>query len=106
MADHNKSFSMALAAQINAQLAQLTNRQQYWDDAIRHAQQLTRRDPNSIGAWRRLADILWMRGDHHQAAAAYQRALECDRNFELDEFKQLSERERAAIIERIKEATR
>lgn len=89
------------AVSINTQLALVTGDGEHWQTAISLARWLTQLDPNSISAWRRLGDVLWLRGDHNQAADAYRRALQADANFALDPLKQLSAKERDLITGRI-----
>ncbi|MCH8151172.1 MAG: hypothetical protein IH830_02220 [Planctomycetes bacterium] len=75
-----------------------------WQAAIGYARHMTEIDPHGIGVWRRLGDVLWETGDRAGAADAYRRALANDANFELDELKQLPQRERDLLHERIDHA--
>lgn len=103
VAEHGKISSISLALGIDVQLAQLTNDDEYWQSAVALAQQMTEMDPNGLSAWRRLGDVLWLSGQRTEAVDAYQRALAINEQFELDEFKQLSERDRRIIEQRIAE---
>ncbi len=72
--------------------------------AIGYARRMTEIDPHGIGVWRRLGDVLWDTGDRAGAADAYRKALANNANFELDELKQLPQRERELLHERIDHA--
>lgn len=73
--------------------------------AIDDARRITERDPHGISGWQRLGHALWLAGRHDEAAAAYHRALRADRNFELDPLKQLTERERQQLHDRMQSAS-
>lgn len=88
----------------HARLAALTSNQAQWNRAIELATEITQRDPHGMASWRNLGDVLWAAGRHEEAAAAYERALQNNANFELDELKQLSDRDREFIQTRIKQA--
>ncbi len=104
VADHGKPGSISLAGEAHRLKALLTNDADDWQAAIRHARHMTEIDPHGIGVWRRLGDVLWETGDRAGAADAYRRALANDANFELDELKQLPQRERDLLHERIDHA--
>ena len=95
-----------MAIAVNMHLAMLVNDAEFWQEAIALAGELTQRDPNGLSAWRRRGDALWAAGERAEAARAYQRALECDANFELDVLKQLSDSQRATLRQRIAETQR
>lgn len=75
-----------------------------WDRAIGYARRLTEIDPHGIAPWVRLGDLLWAAARHGEAAEAYERALESDRNRELAPLAQLPPRERERIQDRIEKA--
>lgn len=102
---HDSVSSMANAVGVNVRLAQLTGDMEHWSRAIDLAKQVTQRDPHGLGAWKRLGDVLWAAGERREAAGAYQRALECDANFVLDELKRLSKEDRERLKERIENTT-
>ncbi len=101
--EHDRSSSMAIAVGISMRLALITGDEEHWNEAIRLARLLTDRDPNGLGAWKRLGEVLWSAGKKNEAAIAYLRALECDASFELDELKQLPPIERARLQKRVAE---
>ena len=92
----------ALMANLHRALAR-TGEETAWNDAVAHAQELTRRDPNGLSAWKLLGDIAyeWNRADI--AIGAYARTLAIDRNMELDELKRLRDADRAEIERRLRE---
>lgn len=98
---HPTRASFVLVSNINAALATFTGDPVHWSAAIDAARQLTEMDPNGLVVWRRLADLLWASGERDQAVKAYQRALEIDDAFQLDAFKQLLEKDRELIRQRI-----
>ncbi|MCH8344557.1 MAG: hypothetical protein IH983_11280 [Planctomycetes bacterium] len=104
VADHGKPGSFALAGEAHRLKALLTNDADDWQAAIGYARRMTEIDPHGIGVWRRLGDVLWETGDRAGAADAYRKALTNDANFELDELKQLPQRERQLLHERIDHA--
>ena len=99
--DHDKPSSIALASELFRLKAIRTGDDADWNVAIEFAKEMTERDPQGIGSWKGLGDLLWQRGRHIEAAQAYERALESDANFELDELKQLSQRDHDQLDERI-----
>jgi len=103
IAEHGRPSSISLGVVVHSRLARVTGDAEHWARAIELATRLTQLDPNGLGAWRRLGDVLWMAGQKPQAAEAYRRALECDANFALDKLKQLSEKDRKEIERRISE---
>jgi hypothetical protein len=106
VADHGKPTSIALACEARRMRAIHAGSLDDGEAALAHARRLTESDPHGIGAWRRLGDLLWESGRRGEAAASYERALEADRNFELDELKRLSERDRQRLRERIEQGRR
>lgn len=100
--EHERLSSIALAATAWRLEALATGSQEAWQRAIAHSRRLTELDPHGIASWRRLADICWAAGRRGDAAAAYERALQADRNFGLDPLKQLSDRDRGQIQERLR----
>ncbi len=98
--EHEQLSSIALAATAWRLEALATGRPEAWQRTIEHARRLTELDPHGIASWRRLGDVYWDAGRRDDAAAAYGRALEADRNFELDPLKQLSDRDRDQILQR------
>jgi predicted negative regulator of RcsB-dependent stress response len=92
---------LAAAVDAHARLAALNNDQSHWNRAIELATDLTRLDPHGIASWRNLGDILWAAGRTTEAAAAYQHALQNNANFELDELKQLSDKDSEGLRARI-----
>ena len=101
VADHGTTGSYVLRANLRYQIARLTDDKASWDLALADARELTLRDPHGIGSWRRLGDVLWDKGDRADAVTAYERALEADRSFELDELKQLGPTDRQRLRARI-----
>ena len=95
------SGALSLATQVVTRRAMTTGRDADWDRAVEIAYRRTTLDPHGLFAWRQLGDLLWASGDRAEAAHAYTRALEIDDDMELDELKQLSERDRAEIERRI-----
>jgi hypothetical protein len=93
----------ALMANLNRALARTTGEASAWLDAMSHARELTKLDPNGLSAWKLLGDICyeWDRSDC--ATDAYEHVLQINANMELDELKQLPERERAEIERRLRE---
>ena len=89
---------------VHAALATATDDAQQWTRAIALGRRMTEIDPNGVGSWRRLGDVLWSAGAKAQAADAYARALAHSDNFALDEMKQLSAARRADLQARIDEA--
>ncbi len=67
------------------------------DAARAAAERLVDLDPRGVASWRRLGDVLWLRGDQEAARAAYATALANDDAFELDPLKQLAPAERARL---------
>lgn len=102
---HGRPASIAIAASIAARLAGVADAPESWAAAIAHARALAERDPNGIGAWRRLGDVLWAAGAIGDAATAYRRALRNDANSELDDLKRMSDRDRALVQRRVEEST-
>ncbi|MCH8165789.1 MAG: hypothetical protein IH889_09290, partial [Planctomycetes bacterium] len=105
VADHGKPGSISLAGEAHRLKALLTNDADDWQAAIQYARRMTEIDPHGIGVWRRLGDVMWETGDRERAADAYRKALTNDANFELDELKQLPQRERETLLERIAQAS-
>jgi tetratricopeptide (TPR) repeat protein len=123
VADHGTTGSFVLRANLRYQIARLADDEASWALALADARELTlrdphgigswrrlgdvlwekgdRADPHGIGSWRRLGDVLWEKGDRADAIAAYERALEADASFELDELKRLSPTERQRLHDRI-----
>jgi tetratricopeptide (TPR) repeat protein len=99
--DHDQNHSIAIEIGICTQLARATGDADDWNHAIELARLLTKRDPNSISAWRQLGDVLWAANQRGRAAAAYQQALEHDADFALDEYKRLSETDSTRLRDRI-----
>lgn len=104
--EHGNPSSIAQAIGISQLLAQITGDREHWETAIAHARRMTELDPNGLGAWRRLGDLLWLSGDRASPAVAYQRALQCDANFALDESKRLTREERDELKRRIDDANK
>lgn len=102
----SRSATLGLLVSLQARLASTTRSQADWQRAIEFARIATTLDPNGLAVWRQYGEVLWAAGQRDQAAAAYQRALECDANFSLDSLKQLGEEDRAMIKARIAEAAR
>lgn len=100
---HCGSGSIGLRAAIAAHLAAATGDIAYMDMAIADVSRLTERDPHGIQPWQSLGDLLWLSGRRHEAADAYRRAMEADRNFELDELKRMPLRVRQLIEQRLRE---
>jgi hypothetical protein len=105
MADHDGPTSIALAGEAAWLRAIGTGVPDDWQRAIDLNRRLTDIDPHGIGSWQRYGDVLWESGRRDEAAAAYRRALDNDANFELDPLKQLSERDRDALRQRIESVT-
>jgi hypothetical protein len=101
MADHGTPASIALAGEAAWFRATQTTEVGDWQRAIDLNRRLIGIDPHGIGSWRRYGDVLWESGRRGEAAAAYQRVLDNDANFELDPLKQLSERDRDTLRQRI-----
>ena len=101
VADHGTTGSYVLRASLRYQIARLADDQASWELALADARELTLRDPHGIGSWRRLGDVLWDKGDRADAVTAYERALEADTSFELDELKQLGPTDRQRLRARI-----
>lgn len=93
----------ALMAVLNSELAHTPGNEDVWLDAIGHAQQLTRLDPNGLSAWRLYADLCWQWHRHDLALQAYERTLEINANMALDELKQLTPVELSEIERRLAE---
>ncbi len=104
VADHGRPISVALAGEAAWFRAAQTDEPAAWQRAIDLNRRLTDIDPHGIGSWRRYGDVLWAGGRRGEAAAAYERALDHDANFELDPLKQLSDRDRDALRQRIDSA--
>jgi tetratricopeptide (TPR) repeat protein len=102
--ERDSGRAIVLAHLVHRKLAELTGDEAHELEAIALAQRMTELDPNGLSSWTRLGEVLWECGRREEAAAAYQRALQIDKNFELDPLKQLTERERAEIARRIAEA--
>ncbi len=102
---HAKPSSIALASELYRLKVMRTADDADWEAAIHFAQDLTELDPNGISSWKRLGDLQWEHGQQFEAAQAYKRAIESDANFELDELRQLSQREREILLERIARAS-
>ncbi len=85
---------------VRRRIADLTDDPDHWQRAIDDATRLTKLDPHAIVVWHQLGDVLWDAGRRETAVEAYRRALEADRNFELDPLKQLTARERE-VMERL-----
>ena len=83
---------------VRRRIADLTGDPDHWQRAIDDATRLTELDPHAIVVWRQLGDVLWDAGRRDSAVRAYRRALEADRNFELDPLKQLTAPEREVIM--------
>ncbi len=103
--DHDKPSSIALAGELYRLKALRTKDDADWSTAIEFARRMTELDPYGIGSWKRLGDFQWERGRHFEAAQAYDRALQADANFELDELKQLPPHERRTLLERIEQVS-
>ena len=101
IADHARPSSIALASELYRLKAISTSDDADWEAAIQFAKDLTALDPYGISSWKRLGDLQWEHGQQFEAAQAYDRALQSDANFELDELKQLSHRDRETLLERI-----
>jgi hypothetical protein len=101
LAGHGGPTSIALAGEAAWYRAAETGDPDDWQRAIDLNRRLTGIDPHGIGSWRRYGDVLWESGRRDEAAVAYQRALENDANFELDPLKQLSDRARDAVRQRV-----
>jgi tetratricopeptide (TPR) repeat protein len=101
MVRFNRQSIIVAAVEAHAQLAALTNDQAHWSRAVELATEITRCDPHGIASWRNLGDISWAAGRQNDAAKAYERALQNNTNFELDEFKQLSDRDRTVLQGRL-----
>ncbi len=99
-----RAKAIALAVEAWQIRATLSNDAGEWDQAIGLARRLTEIDPHGIGPWLRLGDLLWQAGRRDEAVAAYERALESDRNRELDPLSQLPLSGRQRIQERIAKA--
>ena len=102
--DHHKPSSIALAGELYRLKALRTKDDADWSTAIEFARRMTELDPYGIGSWKRLGDFQWERGRQFEAAQAYDRALQADANFELDELKQLPPHERQTLLDRIEQA--
>jgi hypothetical protein len=103
--DHHKPSSIALAGELYRRKALRTKDDADWSTAIEFARRMTELDRYGIGSWKRLGDFQWERGRHFEAAQAYDRALQSDANFELDELKQLPPHERRTLLDRIEQAS-
>ncbi len=103
--DHHKPSSIALAGELYRLKALRTKDDADWSTAIEFARRMTKLDPYGIGSWKRLGDFQWERGRQFEAAQAYDRALQADANFELDELKQLPPHERQTLLDRIEQAS-
>ena len=103
--DHHKPSSIALAGELYRLKALRTKDDADWSTAIEFARRMTELDPYGIGSWKRLGDFQWERGRQFEAAQAYDRALQADANFELDELKQLPPHERQTLLDRIEQAS-
>ncbi len=103
VADHGTTGSYVLRANLRYQIARLDDDQASWELALADARELTLRDPHGIGSWRRLGDVLWEKGDRADAVVAYERALQADSSFALDELKQLGPTDRQLLRDRIGE---
>ena len=101
VSEHGRPTAVAIAAEAHWFRAAQTNLEVSWQAAIDHARALTQVDPHGIGSWRLLGDVLWEAGRREEAASAYEEALGNDAGFELDPLKQLSERDRESLRERI-----
>jgi tetratricopeptide (TPR) repeat protein len=101
MAEHDKPTSVALAGEAAWFRATETGDPDDWQQAIDLNRRLTDIDPHGIGSWHRYGDVLWDSGRRGEAAAAYERALDHDANFELDPLKQLADRDRDPMRARI-----
>jgi hypothetical protein len=101
IADHGRATSVALAGEAYWFKATQTDDFLDWQAAIDYSGLLTEIDPHGIGAWRRLGDVLWDNDRREEAAAAYGRALHNSASLQLDPLKQLPDRDRDALRERI-----
>ncbi len=72
-----------------------------WETAVELARRRAELDPHGLLAWRQLGDVLWESGAREAAAEAYERTLEIDADYELDELKRLPEAERERIGRRL-----
>jgi len=103
--EHPRSESLAARYRIATALVvhaeDAARRADALDTAVADARTLAERDPHGISGWRRLGDALWLAGRRAEAATAYRRALEADANFTLDPLKQLPERERNRLVDRV-----
>ena len=103
VAERGSNRSRALSITARRELALRSGDERTWARLIADAAALTEADPHGIRPWRRLGDLLWERGRAAEAVAAYERALQADANFELDQLKRLPERDRDQIRRRIDE---
>lgn len=99
---HDRTESYSRRASVAYQLAAVTRDETFVEQAIADARVVTARDPHGLLGWQRLGDLLWLAGRGAEAIDAYQRTLEINENFELDPLKQLPERHREGIKQRIR----
>jgi predicted negative regulator of RcsB-dependent stress response len=104
MARSDRQSLIVAAIGAHVRLAAVTGKEAQWNRAIELAMEITRRDPHGISSWRNLGDVLWAEGRGKEAAVAYEQTLQNDANFELDELKQLSNRDRQMIHARIEQS--
>lgn len=93
----------ALMATTNRALARITSDEDDWLEALSHAQELVRLDPNGLSARKLLGDICFEWGRHDLAQQAYEKTLAINANMELDELKQLPPAELAEVERRLGE---
>jgi hypothetical protein len=98
--DHGRAAMLAYNA--HNLLYEITGDASHRDRAIEMARLMTEADPYGLGGWMRLGDALWKYERIDDAVHAYRRALEISDNFELDPLKQLTEREREQIEQRLR----
>jgi tetratricopeptide (TPR) repeat protein len=100
VAEGGRPDASALAAEAWQIRATLSRDPADWDRAVTHARRLTEIDPHGVAPWLRLGDLLWSAGRRAEAADAYRRALDADRNRELDPLAQLAPAQRESIQQR------
>ncbi|MCP3902305.1 MAG: O-antigen ligase family protein, partial [Planctomycetes bacterium] len=99
--DRGDARAEALAASVYRARFRRTGDEADGQAALAAATRLVEMDPNGLQSRKRLADIRWEAGDRRGARAAYEVVLRIDDDFELDPLKQLPERDRRVVEERL-----
>lgn len=88
------------AAGMARHIATITRDAADWDRAIALSRELTGLDPHGLQPALSLADTLWLAGRRDEARQHYRRVLTIDAAWSLDELKQLTDADRARVIDR------